>query len=586
MVELEILQTILLPGFEFAATEDMYARINDRAVFFSHPKRIEFRVGGKVFLDTYYNGVSVGVLKRISAIETLCLALEGQGRFLLKVGLHRLHNPHRWLMEKEVQLPFKDPLALPWSSLEDGMLYVALEALDAGELTGGGFLTSTLPVVPVKLGVVITHFNRKSFVVPAISRIREQLLSRPDMAGKIELIVVDNSKTLTAQEAEGATLIPNHNYGGSGGFTRGLLHLIDNQFTHCLFMDDDATCEIESIRRTYMLQCFAIKPELAISGALLDEMRPNVLVEKGAVYKGGAWQALNHNRNVVDVHSLLEAEQLRERSAYGAWWFFCFKISSIKSFPFPFFVRGDDALFSIMNKFNVETINGVSCWGESFSLKENPSARYLSLRGILTIMLQNKNASRLKGFRVIRDWLLSSLFSYNYGSAAAILKAVEDVTKGPRFWVDNIDMSAVREKLAPLSAQEKMGPVCLADYDLVYRGDHESKLRRLVRGVTLNGMLLPAFLQHDKIVFEAKSFRASFRRVFRFKRVLYYADATGQGYVATFNQIHSFALMFRSILVFGRFLYKFKSLSKDYQTALPEMTSETFWRKVYQDKSE
>lgn len=53
----------------------------------------------------------------------------------------------------------------------------------------------------MKLGVVITHFNRKQYVVPAIQRIESQLLNDPQYEGKIDLVVVDNSKNITQEEA-------------------------------------------------------------------------------------------------------------------------------------------------------------------------------------------------------------------------------------------------------------------------------------------------------------------------------------------------------------------------------------------------
>lgn len=583
---MEIIQNILLPGLDFAVPEELHARLNDRTTLFASSKRIGFRTGGKIWLDTYYNSISVGTLKRITVIDSLHLLLEGRGRFFLKIGLNRLGNPHRWLMEEEVQLPLQAPLSLPWSTLEDGMLYVTLEALEPSELTGGSFLTDTQPAAPVKLGVVITHFNRKPFVVPAIARIREQLLSQPDLVGKVELIVVDNSKNLTLEEADGASLIPSQNYGGSGGFARGLLHLIDNNFTHCLFMDDDATCEIESIRRTYILQCFAAKPELAISGALLNEMKPATIIEKGAIYDGGSWRALNHNLDIEDVQNLLIAEQLTERSVYGAWWFFCFKISCVEHFPFPFFVRGDDALFSIMNDFCIENINGISCWGEDFSIKEGPVTRYLGMRCTIAILLQTSNIGRLKSIRPILLWLISNLFSYNYASSTVILNALEDVMKGPKFWIDNIDMRAIFSQLKEISREEEMAKISLADHKLVYRGDGESRLRRFIRMLTINGFLLPEFLLRDQTVFESKSFCASFARVFRFKRVLYYSLATGRGYVAARNRVRCFAIAVRSVVLFSMFFCKINGLKKAYQKALPEMTSEAFWRKIYQEKSE
>ncbi len=578
-----VLQELLLTGLEFSAPESLYVRINDRISPNFTTRSMQYQVGGRSYFDTYFNGVSVGKLKRITIIDTLYLILEGKGRFILRVGLHRLGHSHRWLGEQEVTLPLTKPLPMPWAEVEDGMLYVALEALEEGVLTGGRFLTATVPAQEVKLGAVVTHFNRKAFVVPAIARIREGLLTQPDIAGKIELIVVDNSRNLTEEEATGATLIPNLNYGGSGGFTRGLLHLIDNGFTHCLFMDDDATCEIDSIRRAYALQSFARKPELAISGALMRELEPNRMFEKGAVCDQGRLRPLNHWRDMNVVHELLEAEQPRERSDYGAWWYFCFKISEAKSFPFPFFVRGDDALFSIMNSFDIETVNGISCWGEDFQLKENPTTRYLGLRGTLAILLQTTQAGRFHTLRVVLEWLIASLFSHNYASAEAILKAVKDVAKGPEFWKNNLDTSKVRAALAPLNAEEKLQPVCLADFKLRYRGDQESALRRFTRFFTLNGFLLPSLLLRDETIFENKSFRASFRRIFRYKQVLYFHEALGLGYVAKYNRRRFFTLLLQFTVIMSDFLLKLPEIRRSYQESLPAMTSEQFWRNLYRE---
>ena len=97
----------------------------------------------------------------------------------------------------------------------------------------------------------------------------------PRYQDNIGLTVIDNSQNISRDEAQGITLIPNNNLGGSGGFTRGLLHLKDEgSFTHCLFMDDDASCEVESIRRCYHLLQFAVTERFAVSGVLMRELEP------------------------------------------------------------------------------------------------------------------------------------------------------------------------------------------------------------------------------------------------------------------------------------------------------------------------
>ena len=61
------------------------------------------------------------------------------------------------------------------------------------------------PQQDVKLGIVVTHFNRKQWVLPAVSRIHDELLTDPVFKGKVELIIVDNSQNITAEELTGKT---------------------------------------------------------------------------------------------------------------------------------------------------------------------------------------------------------------------------------------------------------------------------------------------------------------------------------------------------------------------------------------------
>lgn len=583
MTAFSVVQDLLLPGMDFSAPVELYARGNDQVSFRLAERKAVFRPGGRAFFDTYYNGIFIGAWKRMTTIDNLSVLLKGHGQFILRIGAHRLGQAFRWIEEHEVELNEDGTIvALPWADLDDGLLQIHLEAVSAGELTGGYFLTHAAPQRDVKLGVVITHFNRQSFVVPAIRRIRDDLLRRPEYAGKIDLIVVDNSSNLTAEQTDGAVHIPNLNLGGSGGFTRGLLHLVDSKdYTHCLFMDDDASCEIESIRRAFTLQQFARDPKLAISGALLREMEPYRLFEKGASYEKGLVRPLNMGRDMRDVGELLHAERQESYSAYGAWWFFCFDLKQFSHYPYPFFVRGDDALFGLLNDFKVETMNGISCWGEDFQLKENPLTRYLGLRSTLAIMLMTSDMSKQRVFRIMLSWFLSSIFSYNYSSAQAIIQAVRDVSKGPDFWLENMDMSAIRAEFGPLNAEEKLTKVCLADYALVHGGIHESRLRRYIRLFSLNGFLLPAALIRKTTMLDHKAFRGTFRKVFRHSKVMYFYEAMDLGYMAHYDQKKFFklsALFLKTSLLFLRNMPRLRS---EYKKGMSDMTTEKFWRKIY-----
>jgi len=99
-------------------------------------------------------------------------------------------------------------------------------------------------------------------------------------------------------------------------------------------------------------------------------------------------------------------------------------------------------------------------------------------------------------------------------------------------------------------------------------------------------MLLPGFLLRDQTVFEHKSFRASYRRIFRFRHVLYYYEAMGLGYVAHYDRRLFFRVLYGFMKISARFLVTLPRLREAYQRALPEMTSEAFWRRLYAETAQ
>jgi hypothetical protein len=534
-----------MPNLTFGAPENMYVRLgNDKANTVFAEQSIAFTQGGKATFDTFFNGMTIGAWKIHCDLNSLHLVLKGEGRFLIRFGLHRIGYASRWLEDQHIELHASDelPIALPfWNELESGMLYFQLIALGDSALTGGYFATSELPRNQVKLGMVITHFNRHKYVLGAIERIKTQLLSDSIYKDKIELIVVDNSKNLEIEEFAGITVLPNKNFGGSGGFTRGLLHLKDiGTFSHCLFMDDDASCEIESIKRVFALLQFAKTPKFAFAGSLLRELKPYQLFEKGAIFPG-VCVGLKRGLDMRYVSNLLKAEQIDTNPDYGAWWFFAFALKDVSHYPFPFFVRGDDILFGMLNRFNIATLNGVGCWGEDFGLKNGPLPRYLDVRNHIVQGFVNFQLSRLKSAKLVTQFFISALLSYDYASAKSARLALSHVMKGPEFWVENIDMSKIRAEIAQFSASEKLVSIDRTNYAIHYmpsydqkeeaKPTNEPKFRRFVRFLSLNGLLLPSALFVNAAVFQHKAFRGNFREIFRYKKVLYEYEPMGIGYL-------------------------------------------------------
>lgn len=140
---------------------------------------VHFETGATLSSDTFFNGWTVGAWKRHCDIGTLVLRLAGAGEFVCTLGLHRLGHASVWLAQHPLSLQDGHPAHLPvacWDVLRDGRLNFHLRALGPGVLHGGSWCTQDPPLNPVRLGLVITHFNRQTQVLPAVARSRRELL--------------------------------------------------------------------------------------------------------------------------------------------------------------------------------------------------------------------------------------------------------------------------------------------------------------------------------------------------------------------------------------------------------------------------
>ena len=179
-----------------------------------------------------------------------------------------------------------------------------------------------------------------------------------------------------------------------------------------------------------------------------------------------------------------------------------------------------------------------------------------------------------------KRWVRQSLYSYNYSSARAFTLALQHVMEGPDFWRQNIDMVAVREELGRVASGEKMEDVILPD-DLITRNGRESRLHRLFRLISLNGFLLPGWMIIDRTIKDNKNIFGDAYRIFRFRRVLYTAPNSNWGYVAEYDRKRfweEYKLARRTAREFQR---RFEELRAAYNKASPDLTSERFWREVY-----
>ena len=573
----------VFPDVSLCSELALYFKCHTGSYYSFEKKRLNFIDNGVVVVDTYFNSLSVGKWKKYTGINDLFFSLLGAGKFLLCFGLHRYCHGFRWLYEYDVTLSGEEQtVELPfWKDLDDGVLMVKILALSAGWLSVASYLTSSEPCTQVTLGIVITTFNRQKYTIGAEKRIREQLFIDPEFHENIRLIIVDNGRNLRTEDVPSAIVIPNKNLGGAGGFTRGLIHLlVSGVFTHCLFMDDDASCEVESIRRTYRLLQYSNVFGLAIAGALLRELEPFRQFENGARFDG----LCRPIKSGLDMrgHNAVVLNEVEEVVDYGGWWFFAFALKDVKELPFPFFVRGDDIMFALRHKFKILTMNGICSWGDDFGLKSGPIPTYLDVRShLMQGLLDNIRSTPFQLNLMTWRFFAAAALCYNYATAKAVILAVRDVLAGPAFFEQFPDAANTRKEILEFDGLEKLISIDRASLAFAQPRDlRESKLRFLFRWISLNGHLIPYFFLKSGIVFQPKGFRGSLRQIFGWKHVLYLYEPLSMGYIASHNKRVFFSLLLNQTLMSFKLLIKTSSLKRQYSEAYKYLTSTSFWNRV------
>lgn len=575
------IQSVLIPSNSLKVNEESYINL-ENAYCDIHSESIIFGVNGYASFDTYYNFISLSIWNDLCDVGAVQLSLKGTGTFFIQQVFKNENNDEITLETCHVQLSPDIDSKLPIIKLSElpkkGLLFFkAWSTKDGCKLMSGKWSSLLSPRQDVKLGIVITHFNRKQYVLPSLKRISEQLLKDQFYSDRIDFAVIDNSQNISQEESCDITIIPNENLGGSGGFTRGLKYFHERgDITHVLFMDDDASCEIDSIRRAYSILRFSKGKNTAISGALLREDITYSLIEQGASFDR-VCRPYHHGQDVRLVSTLLDIEYSDTINGYGAWWFFAFPISAVTSYPFPFFVRGDDVLFGMMNEFNIISPMGICCYGEDFATKVSALTRYLDFRAGYVNMLYHKQPA----FKVIKVYInlyLAVLFSGQYSSLKCIRRSVTDTMKGDSFWQHNVNMKDVREDIALKACDEKPSPIDISKIPYIINNNEESKLRRIIRLLSLNGILLPF---KKGLVLHKKGSRASFRQVFMYSNILYYDASTKAGFIVKISRVK----FLKSLLLMGcdcfNILIKHNILIRKYAKIVPGLANKDFWAKIY-----
>lgn len=403
--------------------------------------------GTTLSFDTYFNAFFEGPWRRATNLGTLKLRVEAEGPYVLRVFRRALGQ--RVLIAEHVvsddvtETSFADESS---SFRQHGVL--SLEIIARGNpvlwRSAAWFADQELSQ-SVGLALVFCTFNREADIARVLQVITQNAAVLQHLA---RIYVVNQGRpSLDANPAIAAAksqigpklqIIEQDNFGGAGGFSRGLLATLDDpEITHAVLLDDDIEIEPDSILRMASFYRLA-KADIVIGGQMLDGAQPTRLYEAGAVISERHW-AFEPQHHGDDLRNAEIFERLNQPNPvhYNGWWCCAFPLSLIRrvGLPLPCFIRGDDVELGLrLHQQGVPTVSwpGIAVWHEPFYLKLGSWQLYYETRNMLIAAALHQPFERWPVVRRMMRHLLVHLLTFRYYSSALILKGINDFLKGPQ----------------------------------------------------------------------------------------------------------------------------------------------------------
>ena len=598
------IQKILFPQIGRCTEKELYFRLDrteqgltegKNAQYSYEEQTIAFNKRGKLWFDTYFNGLSIEKWTKYTSVENVSLRISISGKFkVVLVNKEKLHGDilEKILCEKIVESDVPQDIVIPYTDGNGrGMYTFGIEALkDNSKFYGGAYLADVdeKDIKNVKIGIGICTFKREAFIEKNIKILNETILQNQQspLYGHLEVFIADNGKTLDRDklQSENIHIFPNRNLGGAGGFTRDMIEMMQNNdkyhITHVLLMDDDIVIEPEALVKTYLLLSL-IKDAYAdafIGGAMLRIDQQYRQVESGAVWNGGYLDSLKQNLDLRSCEACLYNE-VEEYTEFNAWWYCCFPISVVRpdNLPLPIFIRGDDLEYGLRNMKKLILMNGICVWHEPFENKYSSFLEYYIMRNLL---IDNAFHCQWYGKKQLNKTMfkhcIQEIMFYRYKNVELYLQGIKDFLKGPK-WLMEQDGEALHQKVMSSGYKSQnldelpMGfnyPVYEHSFQM-----YNTRKTKLKRNLTFNGLFLPT--KGENVVSMAHAKTPQF---YRMKRVMQYDASAKKAFITERSFGMSMKCLMKTIGMVFTVSFKLKKAQKAYREEGLKLRTLEFWK--------
>ena len=488
-------------------------------------------------------------------------------------------------------------LSIELGRAEHTLLAFVVEAEGEGaEVFGGGWSVGVdeARVRDIDLAIATTTFKKEEYICANISKVKDMLAADPEFAEHFQMFVIDNGCSLDASALadDHVRIFPNANLGGAGGFSRGMIEAMRaaKRPTHLILMDDDVLVLTESFKRNYALLRI-IRVEYAehfISGAMLRLDAMDILHEDiGFVHDDGYFMS---KKGPLSLRTALDCAANEVawptiKHEYAAWWYCCIPMSVIAedNLPIPFFIRGDDAEYSVRAGSKVISMNGICVWHMGFGDKFNANMEYYQV--IRNSLIASAFTPALEDVKFY-NWTkvlcnrLTAVFAYDY--ADLILDAIEDYLKGPQILEAKHNLDLIREKGKKNEVMAPLAEVWHEDVDfepVLARIDDSaaSTMKRKLITWSLNGHKHLRSLVGSDWGVVPYDWEYNWGDILFRKTLLAVDPVHGQAIVRERDQARYEELEARREAVYARYDAEHEAVERAWKEAFPRLTSLDFW---------
>ena len=247
------------------------ADVNEQGLHISYGNIVDFL--------TYFNSFSITKWKEYTTIKKI--QINGKIIGSAEIEIYTVGKEEKVLRKNQVNGAFA--LDFDVEKITGEILGIKVKAESKVIIQNLTYLGEFEEWKNQKIGVIICTFKREQYAKVTIDKLVQFSKNNPWLT----TLVVDNGSTLKKVETDNLRIIHNPNYGGSGGFTRGLIENLKSKTNdYVLLMDDDIDLDITVLEKTHSL-ISSLKDEYKesfLSGAMLNMDEPYLQYENTAYW--------------------------------------------------------------------------------------------------------------------------------------------------------------------------------------------------------------------------------------------------------------------------------------------------------------